>query len=180
MPTLTYCYMSLIKGAATGVTFGNGDDGDLVLNANKVYFIEDLFPSYNWASGVVPHYKDVTLTNGASLSVRDKFNDDAGHPVGGVLMFYVSGTLTICATCKLDVNAKGWSGGADQFGTGPYGQNVRNNNGKGRPGGTIYFLCSFSTRLPFIYRSWFVLVFPCASPRSWRRHWWPRRRCLAW
>jgi hypothetical protein len=54
----------------------------------------------------VPHYRDVTLVNGAVLTTS-KFDD---NNKGGVIMFFVSGTLSICSTCRIDVSEKGWSG----------------------------------------------------------------------
>ena len=72
----------------------------------QTHLIEDKFTNYDWKNGVVPHYRDVTLVNGAVLTT-DKFND---NNEGGVVMFYVSGTLSICSDCRIDVNAKGWSG----------------------------------------------------------------------
>ena len=54
----------------------------------------------------MPHYRDVTLVNGAVLTTS-KFDD---NNKGGVVMFFVSGTLSICSTCRIDVSEKGWSG----------------------------------------------------------------------
>lgn len=76
-----------------------------------VHLIEDIFTGYNYATGLVPNWSSLRLLNGAVLTTS-KFNDDAAAPSGGVVMFYVTGLLSICDTCRVDASALGWSGGA--------------------------------------------------------------------
>ncbi len=132
VPVDTYCSLS---GADVGsVTFGTGEDGDLVIDGETVS-IESKYPKYDPRRGIYPQYNSVRLINGAVLNLASRYNVHTN--IGGLMMFTVKTKLEICSTCRIDSSEAGYPGMYDVFTTlgNTYGNNIRNRPGFGLGGG---------------------------------------------
>jgi hypothetical protein len=112
------------------VTFGTGEDGDLVIDGGTAT-IESRYPKYDPRRGVYPQYNSVRLINGATLTTANRYNMHTN--IGGLMMFTVKTKLEICSTCRIDVSETGFPGTADIF-TNADLNYFQNSNARNRPG----------------------------------------------
>lgn len=94
-----------------GFDYGNGADGDKTLNGGS-HYIEDIFSGYAPSIGQYPHYSSFSLINGAKLLARP-YDKATGR--GGMIVFKVSKTFSICDTCAVVADHAGWPGGEEVF-----------------------------------------------------------------
>eukprot|EP00040_Diaphanoeca_grandis_P002512 m.21976 g.21976 ORF g.21976 m.21976 type:complete len:941 (-) comp13634_c0_seq1:213-3035(-) len=120
-----------LDGYPSGVTWGDGLDGDLTIQANKAVYIEDLFPSYAPRLNIFPQWNKVVINSGGALLVRD-FD---GH--SGGLISFAAKSLLIRNNGRISANNAGYRGGADFWNTGTStGALQRGASGEGPGGGT--------------------------------------------
>ncbi|WGX95164.1 RHS repeat-associated core domain-containing protein [Nocardioides sp. L-11A] len=120
--------------APGSINTGSGADGPLVVDGTTPSESTDGIAHGAGNPFQIPdgaQYRDVTLQNGAHVT----------SAAANGLLFYASGTVTVCATCSITVAGKGYQGGAAGSGGNGHAGDAANpnpgNGGKGGRGGLL-------------------------------------------
>ncbi|WP_436698720.1 Kelch repeat-containing protein [Nocardioides sp. BYT-33-1] len=120
--------------APGSINTGSGADGHLVVDGTTPSESTDGIAHGAGNPFQIPdgaQYRDVTLQNGAYVT----------SAAANGLLFYASGTVTVCATCSITVAGKGYQGGAAGSGGNGHAGDAANpnpgNGGKGGRGGLL-------------------------------------------